>query len=395
MTVLESYQESLTRLGKKKAASFYAEDFTIFLNNAVIDRCNDLYKNYEKTQLLSDDLQNLSRHVVIDIDDNVPFPFNIKYIDGTPFVKFYDTSYIEHNGTSFNNALYNNLNCDTAYQYRATSDNSLLTIARNSSFEVSGTFNATSILDVLVLEGIEDGIIISIKTPMKIRDYRYGSNTNYLPFGFDLGGYGSTVNITSTEPKYFYYNSSTKMFTFIYGSGYTQIDDIRILLHSPNDYWHATGMMNIIESKNSIECEKTFVSNVEVKRLTSQVRAAIKTNGWLKPSFKYRNNYFKEMNRLDSVYPDFEISYAEQKEKDLVLLKQVEVEYLKEPKRYVLTDEDVNSETDTTESLEFQDYICKEIVEQVVVMFLERHSNPRVQTFGVVNDANKVAREQK
>ena len=394
MTVRETYEIVSLRMKKRKAPALYPKDFAIYLNAAITDRCNIMYANYEKTQLLSDDLQNCMRHVIINIDDDTPFPFNIVNVDGTPFIQFYATYEMNNNGAIgfFSNYVEDLNPTDINDRYRRKSDNDL-EILENSIFDVvygipSTVPTAPPILDQLVVKNISDGIIIGIKANATIRDYRFGNNTNYLPFGFNLFDQGSVIMSNSSNIRYFKYNASTRMFDFIYGSGYNLLPNgTSMIIHTPSNYWHTTGMTSVLDYKKSIACEKTLERRIGVRRLTDQVRANINTgvNIYSHPSVKRKNNYFHELNNLNSVYPDIELLYCSEEEKNLVQLRQVDLYYLKEPKKYVLDDEDCRG-VDNTESLEFQDYICHDILEQVELLLLERDGNPRLQTQPLINN---------
>lgn len=400
MTFREGYEIVSLRLKKRKAPALYPQDYTYYANAAITDRCNVMYAKYETTQLLSDDLQNLTRHVTVDISGDMPFPFNITNIDGTPFVKFYKTYPMDHLSlTAFTAHYVDDLNpVITPANYRLMSDNSSLTLRENALLEVPGvTFSGYGYLDQVIFKNVSDGVIIGIHTPMTIRDYRYGENTNYLPYGFNLADQGGSIAINASNPvMYFRYNESTGMFDYIFGNGYTDIGDGRMLIHMPAGYWHATGMTSLLEYKKNIECENTKLRKVGVKRLTDQVRSNIytDTNVYLHPSLKRRNNYFHELDSLTSVYPDMELLYCNESEKDLVQLKQLDLYYLKEPKKYVLTDEDCQGD-DNSESFEFQDYICQEIVEHIELLILERDGNPRMQSQSILNNTNDPVRMQK
>ncbi len=50
-----------------------------------------------------------------------------------------------------------------------------------------------------------------------------------------------------------------------------------------------------------------------------------------------------------------------------------------------LTQEQLDLTEDTSQIMEFPDYICQEIINEVVKILLEENANPRLQTFIPVN----------
>lgn len=61
------------------------------------------------------------------------------------------------------------------------------------------------------------------------------------------------------------------------------------------------------------------------------------------------------------------------------------VDYIKAPMFIRLTYDDITSTEDTTRPLEFPDYVCYEIVNELVKLLMENASDPRVQTNYAVN----------
>lgn len=389
-TIRKAFEEYLIRSTKRKAPAIYPEDFVVFFNSAVRDICGLMYNEYEKTQMLSDDLSSLAKHVVIDIDDDIPFPLNIHYIDGTAFVSFHHTYEMISAPSVFPIAVVPGINGTSTVRRQSINDISIL---KNSRFTVSNLLPTTAILDQLIFNRIDEGTIIAIADNCIVRDYRYDGNTNNYQFGFNLFDQPSSIQVTPTSPLHFIYNSNTGMYDLIYGKGYSYIDEQRLSIHSPNDYWHLTGMMNRIDYKKKIECDKVFKLNIGGKRLTDEVRASIYTNKnvYLKPSVKRRNNYYHELNNINSIYPDFEVLYCDESEINLVELRQIEFLYLKEPKIYELEDVDIDG-NDNTESIEFPNSVYDKILEQTELLILEKTSNPRVKTQPLVNGISEITR---
>lgn len=63
----------------------------------------------------------------------------------------------------------------------------------------------------------------------------------------------------------------------------------------------------------------------------------------------------------------------------------VRVDYLKTPQYIRLTQEQLDSTIDTSQVMEFPDYVCQEIVNGLVKLIMENASDPRLQTNMAVN----------
>lgn len=398
MTVREAYEGSLLELTKHKTASFYPEDFTYYFNKAITSKVNKLYALYERNQQLSDDLQNIYRHIIINLDDSVPFPLNITYIDGSPLVRFNRSVFITTNGsTNFFSQIVEGLNTSTPPpDIRLFSDNtSLGDINENLIIQLENPWSGiipTRELEQLIFDDVRDGLIFKVAAQITLVDYRKDDNTNYLDFGFNLND-NNTLLVTPSNPVYIRYNSSTGMYDLVEDRGFSILDETKIMLKSPNDYLHLLGLDNLLSYRKTPDCEKVFEKLIPLKRLTADTYNTIKSNSWLATSLFRNNNYYKETNNLNSVTPDFIIEYCSDNEKKLVTLNKVEMQYLKTPQKYVLSDSDLNG-SDNTDEIEFQEYMCLEFVEETVMLFLEKHSNPRLQSYVPVNDSNKRSREE-
>lgn len=80
-----------------------------------------------------------------------------------------------------------------------------------------------------------------------------------------------------------------------------------------------------------------------------------------------------------------EIRYG--KDDKLFKLERVYIDYLKAPQFIRLTQDQVDMVEDTSQILEFQDYVCQEIVNELVTLLLENASDPRLQSQIPVNQS--------
>ena len=80
-----------------------------------------------------------------------------------------------------------------------------------------------------------------------------------------------------------------------------------------------------------------------------------------------------------------EIRYG--KDNTLFELNQVYVDYLKSPQFIRLTQEQVDEVEDNSQMLEFPDYVCQEITNELIKLLMENASDPRLQTNIPINQS--------
>lgn len=68
-------------------------------------------------------------------------------------------------------------------------------------------------------------------------------------------------------------------------------------------------------------------------------------------------------------------------------LQEVCIDYIKVPQYVELTQKQLNLVKDTSQILEFPDYGCQEIINELVQLVLQRDADPRLQTFSLVTQS--------
>ncbi len=68
-------------------------------------------------------------------------------------------------------------------------------------------------------------------------------------------------------------------------------------------------------------------------------------------------------------------------------LKKVFIDYLKTPQTVILTQEQLNLTEDTSQIIEFPDYACQEIINELVRLVMENNADPRLQSVTAVSQS--------
>lgn len=156
----------------------------------------------------------------------------------------------------------------------------------------------------------------------------------------------------------------------------------------PANYFH---MLNCIVNYIPKKTFKCYTANDTVqfgaRRLTADMYGQIINNYYMRPMYK-RPYYFINNNPKagDVSAPTagnpsaikLELRYG--KKNDIFEAKQVLIDYLKTPTRILLTQDQIDSDEDTSQILEFPDYVCQEIINELVKLLMENASDPRLQS---------------
>jgi hypothetical protein len=97
----------------------------------------------------------------------------------------------------------------------------------------------------------------------------------------------------------------------------------------------------------------------------------------------YRQCYYYFYNNVNSVAPTIEVITGNIRPN--FNYDTIDIRYIKDPQRLLLTQEQLDGTNDTSQLLEFPEYVCQEIQKELISLVLERASDPRLQTNNPVN----------
>ena len=185
------------------------------------------------------------------------------------------------------------------------------------------------------------------------------------------------------------------------------LDESGYYCELPSDYFH---ILNCIirfgkngNSTQSKSCYTPYLLGigdlVPAKKLTSDIYPSILTNAYLKPSVRQPYYFINNIGYTDNNNIQFELErllnpssesnpLSEMKNKielrfgneNFYVPEKVYIDYLKTPEKINLTYDQLDYVTDTSQTLEFSDYVCYEIINELTKLVLENASDPRLQT---------------
>lgn len=208
-----------------------------------------------------------------------------------------------------------------------------------------------------------------------------------------------------------------------YGSplGGNSMYDSIFVTKLPEDYWHILNCVCDYELLSNVGClRKGTKLQYRARRLTADIWPEIIDNYYFKPKYDrpyyYLNGFgenkkieYKNIPQSPSLIQNGQISLKSIKATPQLTslgnpnkiqmeirygsdikrfkLKQVFIDYLKVPETINLTTQQLDLVQDTSQILEFPDYVCFEIINELVKLLLENSKNPRLETLMPVNQS--------
>ena len=198
-----------------------------------------------------------------------------------------------------------------------------------------------------------------------------------------------------------------KLTTIDYSKGLTKhVDNTQTIYFSswdcplPDDYVHILGCRAIFEAPLK-RCKDCRIEVVGLNKLDTNQAPQIGSNWYMRPS--HSRPYYQIINIEEPklIYPTpFQKQkgqrYGNSTQPMMQIicgddiryqLKAVEIQYLRAPQFVELEQKDLDSAVDNSQTLEFSDYVCNEIVKQLVTQIMENGKDDRLQTFLPINQS--------
>lgn len=377
MTARQVFEYALVELNKVQAPSLLLEDYNYFINKAVNQYINKIYNAYEVNQQKSDDLRVLKGTTILPVyvqndynlnglgsgntnlnnklfgatyetylpDDYLHILNCIAEFEVKQTFKCYDSGDRMHFGvkkltSDMFSQIINNYYMRPSYKQPYFFINNVNTSNIFPTYDNQENINANKITVLLdELGDISDGHSITINGIT----YTFKDHTTYNDGPLEvLCGQIGIPNLTSLNTKLL--QSTNPLITRnVYTPG-------KIIGY------------NLVVTHN-------FGNNVDV--ITESEDTLVQ---------KEQPNRYGNKSKVR-----MEIRYG--KDNTLFELKQVYVDYLKAPQFIRLTQTQVDEVEDNSQIVEFPDYVCQEIVNELVKLLMENGSDPRLQTNIPINQS--------
>lgn len=341
MTARNIFESMLTELSKVNAPSLLLHEFNYYINKAINQYINKRYNIYDVNQQTTDDLRVLKSEARIPI---------------TTANKADDTIFGATYWVNFPDDYLHLLNCICIYE-----------LQKNNKCYDKGNkipYKATRLTGDTWSEIIND----YYNRPLPERPYYYIHNVNDSPNELTPTNTATdlikpyNVGLTKITSQVQYFNGTTQVYVKdgeVYSDSNctsklpaVKIEDLKIKTttieekEEPNDYSNFPRIINL----NSNFDGKSTADAVE--RETAQ-----RYGNASKVRCEIRYGYD------DSIYK----------------LTEVRIDYIKAPQTIRLTKTQVDLTEDTSQIMEFPDYVCQEIINELVILVMARDADPRLQ----------------
>ena len=364
MTSRQLFEYALIELNKVQAPSLILEDYNYFINKAINQYINKVYNLYDVNQQKSDDLRVLKASTVL-----TPY-VNGDYCDSALFNKTYDLNLPDD--------YLHVLNCVVEYTV-------------NKNFKC---YNANDKVHFgakrLTADMFSQIINNYYMRPSYKNPYFYIDNVNIF------NTFPTSDNQLAINPTFkIKLNSPTRNTTLTVKRKETATG---VTVTYTTDWITLATLVTAIKNKAGLTDAEVYLDNVTTPTCIyiTGVSDVIVNSGLLKttnaqsliektPELRYGNRSKVRM----------EIRYG--KDDTLFTLTKVYIDYLKSPQFIRLTQDQVDEVEDNSQILEFPDYVCQEITNELIKLLMENGSDPRLQTHIPINQtiANPAQEQQK
>ena len=354
MTAKQVFDYALVELNKREAPSLLLEDYNYFINKAVNQYINRMYNMYDANQQKTDDLRVLKSTAIL-----TP-TLNNDYIGSDLFSTVYEAElpddYLHILGCTVEYLVKKDYRCFNAGDFW-----------QQGASRITGDMFPQLINNYYL-------------RPTYKRPYYYINNVNvnstFPTSDTQVPVLDTKFHITLGDGILFsdmLVISSPELFVtvFEYGSAFTTIGSLYDELLNRG----LSAMLNdseIILSLDNTLFKGGTVTGVEGKIIVTTTTAS--------PIEKSANLRYGNKSKVR-----MEIRYG--KDNKTFELKKVYVDYLKAPQFIRLTQDQVDVVEDTTQILEYPDYVCQEIVNELIKLLMENASDPRLQSHIPINQS--------
>ena len=356
MTARQVWEGMLTELSKVNAPSMLLEDFNYFINKAINQYINKRYNIYDINQQTSDDLRVLKATSILEAKlATQSEPLKALVNLGAGKSKLFGATY----EVTLPSDYLHILNCICVYKV-------------NKNWKC---YNAGDYVQFAAKRLTADSWSVIVNDyynrPLPERPYFYIHNLN-------INNTLPTNPITDTNPN------GTDLSSEYIGSP----TEIQYYLISAKDGVAAGTRVYVKdgvvykENTYTTKIEGATMDDLSTKRVEGETTKSNfpRTIKLGKPDSRTVSTVERDTGTRygNASNVRMEIRYGH--DNSVFSLEKVFIDYIKSPQTIRLTQEQVNLTEDTSQIMEFPDYVCQEIINELTMLVMENTADPRLQT---------------
>lgn len=394
MTAKELLSYALIETKKNGVPNLLLEDYNYYINKAVQQTINEIYNFYNADQQRTDDLRVLKDFRKLSLDDVAKDP----HYDEDNLGKIYEFKLPEN----YFHMIYCQVQFKLLYDWKCYEKDQKWTVkalrgtgdilseaSNNAYFRPSHRTPYFYIINNSYSEGMINGYshIINYKD----------SDFSLIPKGSMRGStldiiYKSLPQDTKFNPEF--KNTLNKEFTF------SDLEELDV-----NTDWEAWVMgldgerdesgklkepikrpgKDLVNLLYKRRLNQELVSVPEIAKILGSYSESIQNNVTVKTVSVEINTPDQALQRLNTKYNNV-ILQIRIGEGDVFTINNVFIDYIKTPQLIRLTQRQFDQDIDTSQVLEFPEYICQEIINRLTKLLLENYGEPRLQTNAAINN---------
>ena len=357
MTARQVWEGMLTELSKVNAPSMLLEDFNYFINKAINQYINKRYNIYDINQQTTDDLRVLKATAILDVNESKKANTAIGQLSdlGAGLSKLFAGTY----ETTLPSDYLHILNCICIYRV-------------NGTYKCYDDGNYVQ-FPAKRLTADSWSVIINdyYNRPLPERPYFYIHNIN-------INNTLPTNPITDTNPNGTdlsseYIGSPKEIQYYLISAKDGVAAGTRVYVKDGDVYKEDTYTTKI----EGATMDDLSTKTVEGKTTKSNFPRTIKLG---KPDYRTVSTVNRDTGTRygNASNVRMEIRYGH--DDSVFKLEKVFIDYIKSPQTIRLTQEQVNLTEDTSQIMEFPDYVCDQIINELTMLVMENTADPRLQT---------------
>ena len=379
MTARQVYEGVLVELNKVNAPSLLLEDFNYLFNKAIYQYINKKYNIYDINQQLTDDIRVLKSTTILPVQQvTSAYGSNTSgnvtgrnSLFGATYEVILPADYLHLLNCICNFHVTKKFKCydeDTYVQFGATRLTSDIWSQIINNFYMRPSYKRPYYYihnvnqhTTVPTNPIQSGTYTPRQTTTVSNNYptgTYDSNNDPLYYVVNTTNSGDPVIINGQHIK----------------SGDNQLYYAHVSTSLPN------GLLSGTDANSKFQFSNGQITNINLSR------SLLSNNDLVEKDAAVRYGNASEVR----------LEIRAGKDQSLFKLEDVYVDYLKAPQHIRLTQEQLDYTEDFSQMMEFPDYVCQEIINELVKLVMENSGDPRLQSNIAVNQsiANPVQQQQ-